>query len=127
MTSEEKKWVVGSQGFKDSLAFLKTLYDEELAVTPAEASMPTSGRKSSANGCRRARWEPPWKAPTRRRSGRRAATTSGPDYAEDMGVAKFPTQNGQEPGGVSMSGGWTLAVGADTKNPDLAFEFLSRP
>lgn len=24
-----------------------------------------------------------------------------------------------------MSGGWTLAVGAETKNPDLAFGFLS--
>jgi multiple sugar transport system substrate-binding protein len=37
----------------------------------------------------------------------------------------FPTQHGQEPGGVSMSGGWTLAVGSKSKNPDLAFKFLS--
>ena len=44
---------------------------------------------------------------------------------DDMGVAAFPTQNGDAPGGVSMSGGWTLAVGAKTKNADLAFEFLS--
>ena len=29
--------MVGSQGFTDSLAFLKTLYDEKLAVSPAEA------------------------------------------------------------------------------------------
>jgi multiple sugar transport system substrate-binding protein len=42
-----------------------------------------------------------------------------------MGVAAFPTQEGQAPGGVSMSGGWTLAVGADTKDPDLAFGFLT--
>lgn len=48
-----------------------------------------------------------------------------PGYAKDMGVAMFPTQHGQAPGGVSMSGGWTLAVGAKTKNPDLAFKFLS--
>jgi len=26
---------------------------------------------------------------------------------------------------VSMSGGWTLAIGAGTKEPDLAFKFLS--
>ena len=47
------------------------------------------------------------------------------EYGQDMGVTAFPTQNGQAPGGVSMSGGWTLAVGAETKNPDLAFEFLA--
>jgi multiple sugar transport system substrate-binding protein len=42
-----------------------------------------------------------------------------------MGVTAFPTQNGQAPGGVSMSGGWTLAVGAGTKDPQLAFDFLA--
>ena len=41
------------------------------------------------------------------------------------GCGAFPTQDGQAPGGVSMSGGWTLAVGAGTKDPDLAFEFLA--
>ena len=35
--ADAKKWVVGSDGFTDSLAFLKTLYDEQLAVSPAEA------------------------------------------------------------------------------------------
>jgi multiple sugar transport system substrate-binding protein len=48
-----------------------------------------------------------------------------PAYTEQMAVATFPTQNGEEPGGVSMSGGWTLAVGAKTANADLAFDFLA--
>ncbi|CAN7387455.1 sugar ABC transporter substrate-binding protein [Arthrobacter sp. Leaf337] len=122
---QEKKWVVGSQGFKDSLAFLKTLYDEGLAVTPAEALDANVWKKVFGE------WLP---------KGKMGATVEGSytpsfwqkggnyewaGYAEDMGVAKFPTQHGQEPGGVSMSGGWTLAVGADSKNPDLAFKFLS--
>lgn len=122
---QEKKWVVGSQGFKDSLAFLKTLYDEGLAVTPAEALDANVWKKVFGE------WLP---------KGKMGATVEGSytpsfwqkggnyewaGYAEDMGVAKFPTQRGQEPGGVSMSGGWTLAVGADSKNPDLAFKFLS--
>jgi multiple sugar transport system substrate-binding protein len=34
---ESKKWVVGSVGFQDSLDFLKTLYDEQLAGSPAVA------------------------------------------------------------------------------------------
>ncbi|WP_120522220.1 extracellular solute-binding protein [Arthrobacter celericrescens] len=122
---QEKKWVVGSRGFTDSLQFLKTLYDEKLAVTPAEAL--------DANVWKRVfgEWLP---------KGRMGATVEGsytpsfwqkggayewPGYTKDMGVAMFPTQHGQAPGGVSMSGGWTLAVGAKSKNPDLAFKFLS--
>lgn len=122
---QEKKWVVGSKGFTDSLQFLKTLYDEKLAVTPAEAL--------DANVWKRVfgEWLP---------KGKMGATVEGsytpsfwqkggayewPGYTKDMGVAMFPTQHGQEPGGVSMSGGWTLAVGAKSKNPELAFKFLA--
>ncbi len=36
----------------------------------------------------------------------------------------MPTQNGQAPGKVSMSGGWTWAIPAKAANPDLAFEFI---
>ncbi|MDP9996812.1 MULTISPECIES: extracellular solute-binding protein [Pseudarthrobacter] len=123
--ADAKKWVVGSQGFTDSLAFLKTLYDEQLAVSPAEALDANVWKKVFGE------WLP---------QGKMAATVEGsytpsfwqkggsyewPGYAEDMGVAAFPTQNGQAPGGVSMSGGWTLAVGAGTKEPDLAFGFLA--
>jgi multiple sugar transport system substrate-binding protein len=122
---EAKKWVVGSQGFTDSLAFLKTLYDEQLAVSPAEALDANVWKKVFGE------WLP---------QGKMGATVEGsyapsfwqeggsyewPAYAEEMGVTAFPTQNGQEPGGVSMSGGWTLAVGAGTKDPDLAFDFLT--
>ncbi|WP_284985851.1 extracellular solute-binding protein [Arthrobacter sp. fls2-241-R2A-172] len=121
----EKKWVVGSQGFTDSLAFLKTLYDEKLAVSPAEALDANVWKKVFGE------WFP---------KGKLGATVEGsyapsfwqkggayewPGYEQDMGVAMFPTQKGQEPGGVSMSGGWTLALGAKSKNPDLSFSFLT--
>ncbi|MFF1251540.1 extracellular solute-binding protein [Pseudarthrobacter sp. NPDC058329] len=122
---ETKKWVVGSAGFVDSLAFLKTLYDEGLAVTPAEALDANVWKKVFGE------WFP---------NGKLGATVEGsyapsfwqdggsyawPGYEQDMGVAPFPTQDGGAPGSVSMSGGWTLAVGAGTKEPDLAFSFLS--
>jgi multiple sugar transport system substrate-binding protein len=122
---QEKKWVVGSQGFTDSLAFLKTLYDEKLAVTPAEALDANVWKKVFGE------WLPQGKmgavvegsyAPSFWQKG---GSYEWAGYAEDMGVAMFPTQRGQEPGGVSMSGGWTLAIGADSKNPDQAFEFLA--
>ncbi|MET3142851.1 UNVERIFIED_ORG: multiple sugar transport system substrate-binding protein [Arthrobacter sp. UYEF2] len=123
--ADAKKWVVDSPGFTDSLAFLKTLYDGKLAVSPAEALDANVWKKVFGE------WLP---------QGKMGATVEGSytpsfwqkggsyewaEYGQDMGVTAFPTQNGQAPGGVSMSGGWTLAVGAETKNPDLAFEFLA--
>jgi multiple sugar transport system substrate-binding protein len=122
---ESGKWVVGSAGFKDSLGFLKTLYGEGLAVSPAEALDANVWKKVFGE------WFP---------NGKLGATVEGsyspsfwqdggsyewPGYAQDMAVAPFPTQVGGAPGAASMSGGWTLAVGAGTKEPDLAFKFLS--
>lgn len=121
----EKKWVVGSDGFKDSLTFLETLYEEKLAVTPAEALDANVWKKvfgelfpaGKLGGTVEGSYTPSfWQE---------GGSFEWAGYTEDMAVAAFPTQDGDGPGGVSMSGGWTLAVGAKTANPDLAFEFLS--
>jgi multiple sugar transport system substrate-binding protein len=122
---EAKKWVVGSAGFKDSLTFLQTLYTENLAVAPADALDPNVWKKVFGD------WFPKAKlgatvegsyAPSFWQDG---GSYAWPGYRQEMGVAPFPTQNGGAPGAVSMSGGWTLAVGAETKQPDLAFNFLT--
>ncbi|MDZ4046473.1 MAG: extracellular solute-binding protein [Rhodoglobus sp.] len=123
--SETSKWVTGSQGFIDSLEFLDTLYSEEYALSVAEALDPNIWQQVFG---------------TMFPEGTLGATVEGSytpsfwveggsfewaEYADEMGAVVFPTQNGEEPGGVSMSGGWTLAIGAQTENPDLAFEFLT--
>ncbi|GAA1391661.1 hypothetical protein GCM10009599_10750 [Luteococcus peritonei] len=36
----------------------------------------------------------------------------------------MPTQKGQGSGKVSMSGGWLLSIGANCKNPGLAFKVM---
>ncbi len=122
---ETGKWVVGSAGFQDSLAFLKTLYDEQLAVSPAEALDANVWKKVFGE------WLPNAKmgatvegsyAPSFWQDG---GSYEWPGYEQDIGVAPFPTQDGQAPGAVSMSGGWTLALGAETKEPELAFSFLT--
>ncbi len=119
------RWVVGSAGFVESLEFVETLYAEGYALSVAEA---LDGNI----------WQEVFG--TMFPDGTLGATVEGsytpsfwieggsfewPEYAEEMATAAFPTQHGQEPGGVSMSGGWTLAIGAQTEHPDLAFEFLT--
>lgn len=123
--SATSRWVVGSDGFRESLEFLDTLYDEGYALSVAEA---LDGNI----------WQQVFG--TMFPQGTLGATVEGsyapsfwidggafewPEYAEEMAAVAFPTQHGQEPGGVSMSGGWTLAIGAQTQHPDLAFEFLT--
>lgn len=44
---DTKKWVLGSQGFIDSLAFLKTVVDEELTASSASCWIPTSPSRST--------------------------------------------------------------------------------
>lgn len=122
---EAGKWVVGSAGFQDSLAFLETLYEEQLAVSPAEALDANVWKKVFGewfpNATLGATVEGSY-APSFWQEG---GSYAWPGYEQEIGVAPFPTQNGQAPGAVSMSGGWTLALGAGTKEPELAFSFLA--
>ena len=122
---ETKKWVVGSAGFTDSLAFLETLYDEGLAVSPAEALDANVWKKVFGEWFPNARLGATVEGSYSPAFWQDGGTYAWPGYEQEMGVAPFPTQDGQAPGAVSMSGGWTLAVGAGTKEPDLAFEFLA--
>jgi multiple sugar transport system substrate-binding protein len=121
---ESQKWVVGSQGFVDSLGFIQTIFDEGLAPSPQQALDPNLGNTVTAQ------WLPEgklaialdgsWQAGNWFESGE----APWPEWNDIMGNAPMPSQHGQAPGAVSMSGGWTLAIGAESKAPDLAWEFI---
>lgn len=119
------KWIVGSDGFVDSLTFLKTLYDSGYAVTPDKALDPNVWQavfgemfpQDKLGATVEGSYTPSFWAPD--------GSYTWPEYGEVMGVALFPTQDGGGPGAVSMSGGWTLAASAGTKHPDLAFAFMA--
>ncbi|MGK9219932.1 MULTISPECIES: extracellular solute-binding protein [unclassified Microbacterium] len=123
--TETSKWVTGSQGFVDALQFIADVYQGELGPTPQEALDTNVGTKVAAE------WLPQgklaialdgsWLSGTWLETG----TAPWPEWSEVMGQAPMPTQNGQEPGATSMSGGWTLAMGAGTDNPDAAWDFIA--
>ena len=122
--SDEKKWVTGSQGFIDSLQFITDVYQGDLGPTPQQALDKNVGTTINSE------WIPQnklamsldgsWVSGTWLETG----TTPWPEWNDVMGVAAMPTQEGQEPGRTSMSGGWTLAMGAKTKNADAAWDFI---
>jgi multiple sugar transport system substrate-binding protein len=123
--SDEKKWVVGSDGFVDSLGFIADIYQGNLGPTPQQAL------DKNVNTTVNAEWLPQgklamsldgsWVSGTWLETG----TTPWPEWNDVMGVAAMPTQDGEGAGRTSMSGGWTLAMGAKTKNADAAWDFIS--
>lgn len=121
---ERDKWVVGSQGFLDSLEFLDTVFEEELGP-PREQALDPNVETSVAT-----QWLPEDKLAIDLDGswmGNKWIKTGAkpwPQWSQVLGQAAMPTQEGQAPGKVSMSGGWTWAIPAKSNNADLAFEFV---
>ncbi|QWS33517.1 extracellular solute-binding protein [Curtobacterium aetherium] len=122
---KDKKWVTGSEQFRDSLQFVQDVYQGDLGPTPQQALDTNIGTTITQT------WLPEgklaidldgsWQSGTWLETG----TAPWAEWNDVMGQAPMPTQNGQAPGYNSMSGGWTLAVGSKSKNPQAAFDFIS--
>ena len=123
--TDAKKWVTGSQGFEDSLAFIEDLYQGGLGPTPEQALDKNIGNIVASEwlpqGKLAINLDGSWLSGTWLESG----TAPWPEWNDVMGQAPMPTQNGDEPGANSMSGGWTLAMGSKSKNKDAAWDFIA--
>ncbi|MFH8583403.1 extracellular solute-binding protein [Streptomyces celluloflavus] len=125
------KWVTGGKGFRDSLAFLDTVYREHLGPEVSDALSPSIQTRVAAELLPEEKlaidldgswlgqqWQPtggrPW-----------------PAWSTTLGQAPFPTQHGTPPGTVSLAGGWTWSVPSRARQPELAWQliqtFQSRP
>lgn len=119
-----KKWIAAGQGFADSLAFVETVYKEKLGPEVSDALDPNFGTKVRGELLPQGKlgialdgsWLP--------QDWLEGSGHEWPEWSKELGLAAMPTQNGQAPGKVSMSGGWTWAIPAKAANPDLAFEFI---
>ncbi|MWB96981.1 extracellular solute-binding protein [Agromyces seonyuensis] len=124
LDTDTNKWVTGSKGFLDSLAFYQTLADEELGPDPAQALDAGWGSKVSTEllpqGGLAIALDGSW-LPSQWISGE----NEWPEWQDTMGFAAMPTQDGGGDGFTSMSGGWTLALGANAADPDAAFDFIA--
>jgi multiple sugar transport system substrate-binding protein len=119
------KWVTGSQGMIDSLKVIKDIYQGGLGLSPEVTSssnyativatelLPKGKLAIDLDGSWLSlNWLPTGGAPWAQ-------------WNDVMGQAPMPTQNGGDPANTSMSGGWTLSVGAKSKAKDLAWKFVS--
>jgi multiple sugar transport system substrate-binding protein len=119
-----KKWIAGSQGFRDALAFVETVYEEKLGPDVADALDPNFATAVRGELLPRGRlgialdgsWLP--------QDWLEGSGHEWPEWSRKLGLAAMPTQRGQAPGKVSMSGGWAWSIPAKAANPDLAFAFI---
>ncbi len=124
LTDDSGKWVAGSTGFTDALQFVQTVYQDKLGPTPQQALDTNIGNIVAGQWLPQSKLaidlDGSWQSGTWIQGG--SAPWSG--WSETMGVAPMPTQNGQAPGKVSMSGGWTLAMGSKSKDKTAAWNFI---
>ncbi|MFT3797928.1 extracellular solute-binding protein [Microbacterium sp.] len=122
--TDSQKWVTGSTGMTDSLGFYQTLYENDLG-TPLDLALDsTIGSRVSTELIPEGKlamaidgsWLP---------GGWIEGDNAWADWESTIGLAKMPTQNGEDPGYTSMSGGWTLAVGSQTDYPKTSFDFIA--
>ncbi|MCX4407922.1 extracellular solute-binding protein [Streptomyces sp. NPDC059837] len=119
-----KKWIAGSQAFKDALTFVHTVYKEKLGPDVSDAldpNFPTTVRgELMPEGKLGINLDGSWLP----QDWLKGAGHEWPEWSRKLGLAYMPTQSGQAPGKVSMSGGWTWSIPAKASNPDLAFKFI---
>lgn len=121
-----KKWVVSGKGFTDSLKFVQTVYDpksllgpsNDIALSPqaalkvAQELLPNNKLGIDIDGS----WMPtnwikggahPW-----------------PAWNTVLGHAKMPTEFGQAPHYITLSGGWSYAISARSSHKAAACQAL---
>jgi multiple sugar transport system substrate-binding protein len=122
--TKTRKWIAPSKGLLDSLTFLKTLYAQKLTLSPSKALSPnvtnTVPQQYMPAGKVAIDQDGSWLPSNWLKGG----VAPWPAWSKVLGVAFMPTEYGQAPHYISLSGGWTLSVSAKTRDPSLAMKFL---
>ncbi|WP_179107248.1 extracellular solute-binding protein [Sediminibacillus massiliensis] len=121
---DEKKWVVDPNALKDTFGFIDQVFKKEIGPSLSVASNSQVANQLSEdlmiNNKVAMVMDGNWVAG----SWREGRATPWPEALDTWGFIPFPTQNGQEPGYTSMSGGWALSIPKHSDQQDLAAEFI---
>ncbi|GLX66606.1 extracellular solute-binding protein [Paenibacillus glycanilyticus] len=120
--SETKKWNVNSQGIMDSLKFIDEVYNEK-KLAPSMSIAINSNFSSVmfqdkfVNDAAGIILDGFWNTSNWKENGPAPVA----NMTERFGFTAMPTENGQGAGKVTMSGGWTWAIPAKTKDKEAAW------
>lgn len=122
---DTQKWNVGAPGFVEALTFIQTAQQDGLLPSLEDALDTNLPNRVSGELFPQGKlaiivdgsWLPGgWMS---------EGANAWPEWQDVAGMAKMPTSTGQEPGAVSMSGGWLFSIGSQSKNPELAFNLIA--
>jgi multiple sugar transport system substrate-binding protein len=112
--SKTAKWEKAGAGFQAALTQYQTIYAKDnLGPSVQQGLLPTGKLGIDLDGS----WVTGTWLPT--------GPKPWPQWSKVLGITAMPTQNGQGPGHVSLSGGWLLSVGSHAQNKQMAFNFIS--
>lgn len=118
------KWITKSQGILDALTFVETVNKEKLGpplskVLNGQAGN-TASREYLPQGKLAISLDGSWITGNYMESG----AAPWPEYKDVLGFAPMPTSQGQDPGSITLAGGWALSIPSNSKNKDEAWEFI---
>lgn len=123
--NETKKWVVSSTGLLDSFKFINQVFNVDKTGPTMQVAL--NGQAGSIafqqlfpQGKLAMAVDGSWAGSAWFENG--AAPIE--NVADKMGFAPFPTQNGQEPGAITMSGGWAWSIPAQSQHKEAAWKFI---
>ncbi|MGI5130243.1 extracellular solute-binding protein [Pseudonocardia sp. CA-107938] len=117
-----QKWITGSKGFTDALRFVDTVFKEGLGPSPQQALETTWTNKVGQELLPQSKLAIAIDGSWLTNNWLPTGASPWPDWNKVMGTAYMPTQTGQAPGKISLSGGWTWAIPNNSDNPDGAWE-----
>jgi multiple sugar transport system substrate-binding protein len=121
---DTNRWIASSPGTTDSFRFIQTVFEEGLAPKPQQALNPNFGTVVATDLLPKGKLAIALDGSWLPQSWLESSQKPWPEWSKVLATTPMPTQNGQPPGGVSMSGGWTLAISAKSRNPDAAWKLI---
>lgn len=122
--NDSKKWIVKSQGLTDTFKFIDTIYKEKLGPNLSQVLNGQAGavayQQLMPKGKLAIGLDGIWQTGTWGETG----AVPWPEAFTTLGFAAMPTQNGEAPGTITMSGGWALSIPNHSQHKDKAWEFI---
>lgn len=124
LITDDGKWIVSSQGIQDSLQFLSDIYSNgygpSLSLVLNGQASNTAAREYLPQGKLAISLDGNWILGNYSESG----VSPWAEHTEELAVAAMPTSEGQDPGTITLAGGWAYSIPENSDAKDITWEFI---
>lgn len=124
LLTDDGKWLTKSEGIQSTLQFISDIYSNgygpSLSLVLNGQAGNTSVREYLPQGKLGMSMDGIWATSSWKEGG----AAAWDNYENEVGFAAMPTSEGQNPGSITLAGGWAFSVPEKSDQKDLAFEFI---